>query len=486
MHFLTIIITTLFSSVVVLLFMSKSLQIMSLEGLGFYGYMLSITACISFLDYGITQNHARYLANSKVKQQFNLSLTNSRKSVISLIMISFFIAITVNAVSIFILDFISGIPVEIRSYSHLALVITIFFVARVWQNFYKMTLYAINKSAVAELISGMSVLLRWFGGFLFIKNSVTPDRDFVIWLAITEATVAMAYLFSCTTKFNQLKNEHIGPESKFLNGIGGLTLLQLNKIFKTQADKLVVGQKLGMSDMGSYTAANALVSSLTAAVTPFVNYFYHSLIRVGEEKKESLDKIKICLILIALALNPLYTLVDAYGDYLLAVWLSNYDLGKTVGSIMPSMIVILICQLLNHIFSLLYMAEGREKICTYSGFFSTLIFLIVVNMPVFSNDLKSVVTILLISSAINLIIVLMNLRESIKMDVIKQLIVSFLIFGLGAAELINWAILIILSDVNILQLLIITYISSLLVNVLSIRQKNYRKYFNILMRKENT
>jgi hypothetical protein len=43
---------------------------------------------------------------------------------------------------------------------------------------------------------------------------------------------------------------------------------------------------------------------------------------------------------------------------------------------------------------------------------------------VFTNDLKSVVTILLVSSAINLIIVLMNLKESIKMDVIKQLIVS--------------------------------------------------------------
>ena len=219
--------------------------------------------------------------------------------------------------------------IEYAKFSLIVLVLII--TLKIFEIFFSATLNGLKDHLILNLLLTFSSILKWaLGYFIILFWNLSINYFLLIFLLMTFITLLMLKI-RVKFFFYGISREvkYIYTNKKFLNDIAKTAIFIL-LIF--QFDKFIIIFSESKKQLGSFSLAFMVASSLPQLITPMLSYFapiLNELNELNESLKHSKLNLKLILYNIFFSTTCGITILF-FGERLLTFWLGDPDLSKNV------------------------------------------------------------------------------------------------------------------------------------------------------------
>lgn len=233
------------------------LAFVGIEGVGYYGMLLTLSSILSFLDFG----SGKYLMTILPQNKFD----GKNDERISLIFLVEFFLIAIFILVIFVSLF-KVFPIQI----FFIITISLF---KVLEQFYRFVLIGLNKLNQIEIQSLVANILRWLL-LILIGSYFEISSNFLIgWLFIVQFVnilIWRIHIIKSLQFSKKILNTGLNYAFSNFKILSNITYNQIIKIFNTQADKLLLLSFMGIKQFGVYTSI-LIIPNLAVAYSEVIN-----------------------------------------------------------------------------------------------------------------------------------------------------------------------------------------------------------------------
>jgi len=231
-------------------------------------------------------------------------------------------------------------------------------------SYISVTMSTLRSLGAALILTYVSSSLETFFAWQFFVS--------FLWTAVTRLAIGSALPGSVRKgTFSVTTLRRIGG---FAAGVGGGNLLG---ILLLQVDKLVASQQLSLSELGRYTLAWTLASSLYKLTFPVFNAVYPRLVQLltgGQQSELFQVYYRGCLAMSAL-LVPTSLLLSLFGREVVLAWLNNAELARQLLPVLACLALGVMCNGLCHIPYAVQLAHGSTRITLQTSLAALLLML---------------------------------------------------------------------------------------------------------------
>jgi O-antigen/teichoic acid export membrane protein len=300
------------------------INLLGIEAYGFLGFIMALQVAVGMLDLGLSGTLTRQIASdASPDHRDSMPLLHTATT------IYWALALLIGAAFAAAANHVSGKWVHADAISNfditLGLQITGLFIASRWPvALYSGVLTGLQRLDVLNAVKAAALTVRMLGGILVLLLE-RDVKGFLIWLAISAIVEVLAFAGACRRVFPawqctlRLSANAVRQVWRFSLSIA---LLGALSIAITQLDRLLVGTRLSLEDLGHYALAHNAALAMTLILGAFSTAMMPSLAAsFSSADRDALTRrYDISSRLVVFVTGALFFPMIFFGEALLSIW----------------------------------------------------------------------------------------------------------------------------------------------------------------------
>lgn len=267
-----------YTALITILFLPAIASILGPEQYGVWGFYLTLSAWLLFLEMGITPAVGRQISSLNYVKNSNEIKSLVKSSEVFLL----FIGVMITVIGLFSVSYIANDwlnPKNLSTDYIKDILEVIFFIIFItfFENLYRSCLFAIEKHVSLNLVMISIISLRVVGGYILLKLGLIDFYEYVLLHLIASILSCMILMFLVykNLKLNLFSiNFSFNSIIKIKNFAGGVFLISLAGSIISQIDKIILSGLVSLENFGIYAFSSAFALGALKLVSPITQTFY--------------------------------------------------------------------------------------------------------------------------------------------------------------------------------------------------------------------
>jgi len=351
----------IFQSILAIALIPIYIEYLGIESYGLIGVFITLQACLSLLDLGITPALGREMSLFTGNARSRRSLLDLLRSV-EILAVALAIIMVLSAIIIsnyIALKWLKSEGLEVSTVANSLKIMGAVASLRFIEGVYKSSIYGLQQQVWVNIVNTIIGILRSFGAILVLMYISKTIEAFFVWHGLISILTLILYYLK-TYRLIGEKN-YTGKWSisalisirGFASGMIGITIIGL---LLTQVDKIILTKILSLTNFGYYTLAGTVSNSLYMLIGPIAQAIYPRLCELNalQMKEEFCNVYHKGAQLVSIIAGAAAIVIIIYSEKILILWTANSKLSESVA---PIVSFLTIANIINGIYWIPYQAQ---------------------------------------------------------------------------------------------------------------------------------
>ncbi len=358
-------------------FIPYYINYLGIENYGLIGFFVIIQGALTLLDMGMTpalgRESAKFIGGGLDANEFRLLIRTYE--IIACIIISLALLIVFLLSSDIVNYWMNLESVSFEDARSSVVLMGVLFGLRFGEGIYRSILIGIQQHVSFNLANALLATLRW-GGIVFVFEYYSATVLIYFWWNIIISIIAVIVFAYLVYRVSGVPNIYMGISLNLIKRnwrfTGGMALITLSAFILTNLDKLIVSNKMTLSEYGLYTIIITLTSALALIAMPISQSFLPKLIEENT-KNDHIEFARLFYLgtqLITSIIGSAAIIIIFFPDLILQIWLKDEGLSKLL---QKNLAIYTIGTLLNCLSIMPYLnqiAKGKTELAVKFNFIS--------------------------------------------------------------------------------------------------------------------